>query len=575
MKSYKYIFLAALAISVASCEKTLEENPKYTINNVTAFESEETANMVLMGCYAFLTDYNAYGQAIQETVVGPTGLIFGQNNNVNYVEFASLNVTETNGTIGQVWSGYYKVISECNYFISSLEKSSLSTEYKNQALGEAKFIRALCYFNLANLFGGVPLRLDPTNSDNINMSRPSREDVYKLVEEDWIFAAEHLSANKISGRASKYAAYAYLTKLYWTLGSLDNTPSSPYWAKAKETGDIVLTSGGFDLESNFANLFKVYSVNSPESIFQINFSSSTNGFGNRGNWIFSASNSSNPGISWARYRASKPYYDHFRGTYPDDPRLEATFGTKIKLIKTNGNILYTYPYYYTTANANTVIADSVDYSVAPDPTNPSVDVLSEVLKTNFINSGSRDFGWPFFIKQFDASATAQNSKKNLMIYRYADFLLIMADVENELRPNNPLALTYLNKVLNRARTSKANAIYPKAVSAGISQNQLREMIFNERLFELAGEFDMFMDVRRRGVEFFKKVIDRHDNHHITKAQVLFNKSAGNNLSFMDYLILDGINDVNDFLKKNLLLPIPRNEISNNEGISDTDQNYGY
>lgn len=574
MKTLQYIYLILAVLGFSSCSDLLDENPQYTINNVTAFENEETANLVLMGCYAYMTDYNAYGQAMQETLVAPTGLMFAQNNNVTYAEFATLNISETNGTIGQVWNGLYKVISECNYFISSLEKSNLSEDYKNGALAEAKFLRALCYFNLANLFGAVPLRNEPTTTANINLARASRADVYAQVESDWTFAAAHLTTTKVAGRASKYAAYAYLAKLYWMLGSQENSSSSAYWAKAKSAGEQVLAEGGFGLEQSFGNLFKLYSNNSAESIFQINFTSTTNGFGNRGNWLFSAQNTSNPGISWARFRASKAYYDHFRGSYPDDPRLEVTFGTRIKQIKTNGHVLYTYPYYYAAANANTVIADSINYSLAVDPTNPELKDMSEIMKTTFINSGSRDYGWPYFIKQFDPTASAQNSNKNLMLYRYADFLLLMADVENELQANNPLAIGYLNQVLDRARNSKSGSLYPQAVTA-MSQAALRERIFNERLFELAGEFDMFTDVRRRGVDFFKKVLERHDNHHITKAQVLYNKSLNNNLPFMDYQILGAVQDVDAFLRKNLLLPIPRNEINNNELILDSDQNYGY
>ena len=575
MKTIKYkIYILAVALSFASCKKALVEDPAYTINNVTAFESESTANMALLGCYAYLTEYSTYGQNLQEALVGPSGLTFGQNNNPGYAEFASLNVSETNVTIEQSWRGLYKVIGECNYFISSVGKSSLSDSYKARAIGEARFLRALCYFNLANLFGGVPLRIEPTTSETVNMARSSREEVYAQAEQDWLFAAENLGPEKVSGRASKYAAYAYLAKLYWMLGSHDNSPSSPNWAKAKKMGDIVLTEGGFGLETRFADVFKNHSSNSPESIFQINFSTATNGYGNRGNWVFSASNTSNPGISWARYRASRAFYDHFRGTYPDDPRLSATFGTRIKLIKTNGNVMFTYPYLYSTpVNASTRATDSIRYTQLADPTNPGLSELTPAMQAAFVNTGNRDHGWPYFIKQFDATATAQNSGKNLMVYRYADFLLLMADVENELN-NTPTAIGYVNRVLSRARRSAIGAIYPQDITA-MSVDALRNRIFDERLFELAGEFDLFTDVRRRGTEYFEKVLNRHDNHQITKAQVAYNKTLGNNQPFMDYMILTDVSNVEDFLKKNLLLPIPRNEISNNEGILDTDQNYGY
>ncbi len=567
-----YIYLLIISLGFFSCEDLLDENPAYTINNIKAFESETTANMALLGCYAYLTEYNAYGQNFQEVLVGPTALTFGQNNNISYAEFSGLNVPETNTAITLSWSGLYKVIGECNYFINSVENSNLSDAYKRQSIGEARFLRALCYFNLANIFGGVPLRIEPTSSYTINLERSSREAVYQQVEEDWLFAAENLRAQNVSGRASRYAVHAYLAKLYWMRGSLDNTPSSPYWAKAKAAGDSVITKGGYGLEANFANIFKNHSSNSPESVFQINFTSSTNGYGNRGSWVFSASNTT-AGISWGRYRASRAFYDQFKGSYPDDARLRSTFGTSIKLIKTNGNVFFTYPYLYSTPVSTTTTAiDSIRYTALADPTNPRLEELTPEMLAAFVNTGNRDNSWPYFIKQFDVDATAQNSNKNLMVYRYADFLLLMADVENELG-NLSVATEYINTVLRRARNS-GGSVYPQDITA-ITQSELRDRIFYERLFELAGEFDMFTDVRRRGVEYFRKIVERHDNHHITKAQVTYNKTLGNNQAFMDYLLLSGISNVDDFLRKNLLLPIPRNEISNNDSITDADQNYGY
>src|SRR5690606_33523294 len=247
--------------------------------------------------------------------------------------------------------------------------------------------------NLANLFGGVPLRIDPTTSTTVDLPKSTREQVYAQAEQDWKYAAENLNAAKSSGRASKYAAYAYLTKLYWTLASAEGG-SSPNWAKAKEMGDQVIALGGYNLEDKFSKLFENKSLGSVESIFQINFSSNTNGYGNRGNWVFSPTNSSNPGISWARYRASKAFFDLFKGTYPDDPRLAETFSTMYKQIKSNNHVLYTYPYLFDQSSVNTAVTDSIDYTLLADPTNPKVEELSEPMVTAFVKSGNRDFGWP-------------------------------------------------------------------------------------------------------------------------------------------------------------------------------------
>ena len=568
------IALAMLALNFTACKKALEEDPKYTINSKTAFESETTADLALGACYGYLTTYNAYGQAIPEITVGASGLGWAQTNGSDQDTYASMAIPATNGLVAMVWAGLYKIIGESNYFIASLEQSPLSEKYKKQAAAEAKFLRGLCYFNLANLFGGVPLRVSPTSSESISMGRSSREEVYAQVEKDWLEAAANLSTKEELGssgvgKASKYAAYAYLAKLYWMMGSHDNSPSSPYWAKAKEMGDKVISAGNYGLEAKFSSLFVNNLSASKEAIFQLNFSTTSLYTGNRGNWIFAPSNATT-GITWGRVKESKAFYDFFRGTYPDDPRLKVSFAASYAQAKTNNFRIYAYPYLSTTSGVNALASDSIRYANLADPTNPKVEEISAGLKTAYINKNGDHQGWPYYVKQMDLNSTAQNSNKNLMVYRYADFLLLMADVENELG-NADKAKDYLNLVLTRARTSASTSVYPKSLTTAIDQATMRSMLFNERLFELAGEYEMYVDVRRRGTEFLKTIVDRHNNHNITKAFIAAALAANNTTAFRDRVLPN----TPDALKKNLLLPIPQSELNANDGIPPAQQNFGY
>ncbi|SER91738.1 RagB/SusD family nutrient uptake outer membrane protein [Pedobacter rhizosphaerae] len=568
------IALAMLALNFAACKKALEEDPKYTINSKTAFESEATADLALGACYGYLTTYNAYGQAIPEITVGASGLGWAQTNGSDQDTYASMAIPATNGLVSMVWTGLYKTIGESNYFIASLEQSPLSEKYKKQAAAEAKFLRGLCYFNLANLFGGVPLRISPTTSETISLGRSSREQVYAQVEQDWLEAAANLSTKEelgsaAMGKASKYAAYAYLAKLYWMMGSHDNSPSSPYWAKAKEMGDKVISAGNYGLETKFSSLFANNLASSKEAIFQLNFSITSLYTGNRGNWIFAPSNATS-GITWGRVKVSKAFYDFFRGTYPDDPRLKVSFAASYAQAKTNNFRIYAYPYLSTTSGVNALASDSIRYASLADPTNPKVEEISAAMKTAYINKNGDHQGWPYYVKQMDLSSTAQNSNKNLMVYRYADFLLLMADVENELG-NAGKAKDYLNLVLTRARTSATTSVYPKSLTTAIDQATMRTMLFNERLFELAGEYEMYVDVRRRGTEFLKSIVDRHNNHNITKAFIAAALAANNTTAFRDRILPN----TPDALKKNLLLPIPQSELNANDGIPAAQQNFGY
>jgi hypothetical protein len=206
-----------------------------------------------------------------------------------------------------------------------------------------------------------------------------------------------------------------------------------------------------------------------------------------------------------------------------------------------------------------------------DPTNPKISEVSANIINAYTKKAGDHQGWPYYAKQMDLGSTAQYSNKNLMLYRYADLLLLMADVENELG-NKDKAVDYINKVLTRARTSATPAsVNPKNVLLGIVKEDLRNKIFLERLFELAGEPENFFDTRRRGVDYFKMIVNISNNHNITKAFIDYAAANGNVTNFRDRLLPV----TQELLQRNLLLPIPTDEINTNDGINESDQNPGY
>lgn len=574
MKNLKFIFLFLVALSFNSCQDLLNEDPEYTLNNKTVFETEKSANIALLGCYGYLTNYDTYGQTIPELSVNASGFAWSQTNGGGSDLFNSMNTVPTDSQLSTMWGGLYKAIGQCNFFIDAISKSTLSDKYKKNASGQAKFVRGLCYYNLATYFGGVPLRIQPTTAEDLNIPKSSQMDVFKQVEKDWLDAANDLLPKQDPsakvGMGTKYAAYAYLTKLYFMMASQENTSSSPYWAKAKAAGDEVILNGGYSLEPKFANLFKNYVASSPESIFQLNFTTTSTLVGNRTSWVFSPANSTT-GISFARVRSSKSFYDFFKGTYLDDPRLKETFITTWKQIKTNNANVFSYPYTSKTVAGVIVVADSINYATLSDPTNPKLTEIPATVKTLYTAKVGDHQGWPCYKKFMDVAATAQNSNRNIILYRYADFLLIMAEVENELG-NTTKSVSYANLVLSRARASKTvPSVFPKNWSATSTQAELRSKIYYERLFELAGECEMYIDVRRRGADYLKLVVDRHNNHEITKTFVANAITVNNTTNFRDRLLPN----TTDLIKKNLLFPIPQTEFNSNTSFKPSDQNYGY
>lgn len=150
-------------------------------------------------------------------------------------------------------------------------------------------------------------------------------------------------------------------------------------------------------------------------------------------------------------------------------------------------------------------------------------------------------------------------------------LLMAADVYNELGQTDK-AITLTNEVLKRARQS-GNASQPADWKSGLSKEQVREKIYFERIFEGAGEPEMYQKMRLRGTGLLKKAFEVNNGHGIIQESVANNPKGNGNWG--ERIFNDGnLNDEN-FLKKNLLLPVPKDEIDTNSALDYSDNNYGY
>ena len=568
MKKLKLIYFLLAICTFSSC---LDEDPQYALNSESVFLDENTAQLALLSCYGQLTTYDGFGQAAQELLVGASGLGWAQTNASDQDRYVSLNVSSGCVITKMFWRSLYKTVSETTFFIENMKESPLDEDFKTGLVAQAKFLRGFSYYHLLTTFGGVPLRNTIPSLKSLSIPRATEEEIAAQIESDWKDAIGGLTETADAGKASGLAAHAYLAKLYWYLACQGKQASGnkTYWELALEQCEFVY--GKFQLEPNYSNLFVQHS-NSKESIFQLNFSTESSTTGNRGSWIFAPQNST-AGISWGRIRISKAFHDYLKGTYPDDPRYSATvLSTWVN--KSNGESQFAYPKLSYKEGRVTHNVE-INYSICNDPTNPTVEELEAVddkLVKRFVQPTGEHYGWSYYKKAMDLNSTAQNSHMNLIVYRYADFLLMMADVLNESGETGK-AISLVKEVLQRARQSgTSNAVYPKDWETNLTKDQVRDKIFWERLVELAGEQTMYCDVRRRGTEYLKKVLEIQNNHHITRA-IVENKELGEH-RFKERLFNNG-DLTENFLKKNLRLPIPQEELNTNESISASDQNYGY
>ena len=169
------------------------------------------------------------------------------------------------------WEDHFKSLYQINIVIDKIAAASLDDSYKKQVVGEMKFLRALYYFNLVQLFGDVPLVTKPiVGEEAYAMKRSPKADIYKLITDDLKAAASDLSepgSEPAKGRASKGAAKSLLGKVYLTLG--DKVLAAQV---LKEVVDTYGTSKS-DLLPSFTSLWgnTASQKNTKESIFEIQY----------------------------------------------------------------------------------------------------------------------------------------------------------------------------------------------------------------------------------------------------------------------------------------------------------------
>jgi hypothetical protein len=267
MKNIKLIIGSiALTIAVASCTKTVDDvRPVDLIEAETAITDSVNVERAVLGVYSGLQSGNYYGQVwIAYQDLYTDGIAFS-GSFTTHGEIRDKNINPSNLQINNTWQTIYNTIGRANYVIEEAAKVPLLPATLNRVMGEVRFVRALCYFDLVKVFGGVPLVTKPTKTkDIIDMSpRASVADVYNQIIADLQFAETNLPASIASSpttRSSRWAAKALLARVYLQKG--DHALAA---AKATE----VINSGVYQLQSNFADIF--IRENSAETIFAVNF----------------------------------------------------------------------------------------------------------------------------------------------------------------------------------------------------------------------------------------------------------------------------------------------------------------
>lgn len=257
---------AFLLIHCVSCKKFLDiGNPDTQIVANYVYDSDVSAAAVLTGIYYNLAQDGGLSD-------GQTGISFRC---ALYADELSALIPVygctdeyLNASSPAFWSGLYNIIYRANAAIEGINKAQLiSSNVKKQLLGEAKFVRAFCYFYLTNFYGDVPLLLTSDYKTNSVATRSPQGDVYKQIIldledakallSDVFVGNDAISVSDNRTRPTKWAAISLLARTYLYKND---------WKKAEDECSYVINNKQlFDT----VPLQNVFLKNGLESVWQL------------------------------------------------------------------------------------------------------------------------------------------------------------------------------------------------------------------------------------------------------------------------------------------------------------------
>ena len=470
-----------LLIPVQGCTD-LKETPISFITPGNFFHTEGEVTAALAGVYAGLRNTPGEGEywgvsevSTDEMVVPTRGSDWFDNG--TWLELHrqtfSAGSPATLSFLNNAWNTAYAGIARANVLLTALQPNSVPNQA--QLEGEARYLRAFYYYMLMDLFGGVPIA---TSTELKEWPRQTRDSTFKFIESEVLAVRSDLplsSSATTGGRITRGAVDALLANMYLNArvfkgsgpgaGGINATAYNSCAGitvsggldacqAAIDRADSVINSGVYQLADTFTQNFSPDNRSSPENIFVVKYAAAD---GQGFNMVMRTLhyNQFNPS-PWNGFATLSQTYNAFdpadkrRNMFLVGPQVNLETGLPTEDRQHN-------PLVFTTTIANVTSATE--------------------------GEGARIYKWPI-----DPKHVAQNNGNDFAWFRYGEVLLIKAEALNEQTPGSAAALALLNEVRGRKDT----------VAAPLAGPITRDMILNERLFELNSEGKRRQDLIRHG-----------------------------------------------------------------------------
>ncbi len=441
--------LLLVTLGSTGCDKLLEEKPKATIS--LGELDPVLLDQTVIGVYEPLT--RSRGRLWESTIgLGVELMSDYADGGPTQINWSSYNNLLNNpNSIAQSWTTLFEAVGRANLLIANLDaNTSLPTDVKTRAYGEAYYVRAISYYLAVRLWGRVPMRLTPiANSNDVGMALSEVPAIYDQIIKDLKLAETSLPVIVPSsqiGRASQGAAKLTMADVYLTRGDLQNARD-----KAKEVIDKQATYG-YDLEPSLATVYSPTLATNKEDVFSLKFSQVLNqGAFMASYWADSRAKASGYSVSGNKFGGIVSAAPLIRDWDPRDLRKN-----------------------FSVYNSYVINGVVIPAEIEPD--------IYDLRLGKY-----KDPGAPI----------DTGNGNDFYFYRYADALLIFAEADNKINGPTTAAYDAINKVRRRAYGVPFNTPSTLAdLPSGLSKTQFDDLVFRERGYEFIGEDKRWFDMIR-------------------------------------------------------------------------------
>ena len=436
MKIFKYIIISGiLLLPFTSCKEVLDEPIYSQLVPDNFLTTEDGLLSVLKAAYVWDNDVQSQ-KATKGYILtqdGTTDIVFEKAGADNRQMVQFMNFTwdaNLDWLLGMLWNPAYFAIRDANSVLDNIDFADISDANKSQFQAEARFVRAISYYNLYLFFGPVPLRVTTANGAE-ELARATDDEIKTFIETELLDVIDDLPApgEEEYGRANKGAARAFLCKFYL---------NTKQWQKCADMSKQIMDMNYYELYPDYSAMFRVENEWNKEFIWVRTCTAIDIGSGPGNDWeayVLPAGFQKDPvsgltySSNWRNYAAQYSLRDDFYNSFePNDKRKETVLTS------------------YINSNGQTISL------LNSDDTRP--------LKY-----------WP------DQNAVNGGMGNDIPVIRYADILLSRAEALNELNGPNAESISLINLVRERAGVADIQ------LANFADKEALRDCIIDERGWE--------------------------------------------------------------------------------------------